>query len=99
MSSPDVFSEREKRQRRARTVVAPRCLDREQAAVYLGSSPDVIDRLIQTGALATVRLPVERDRRTNKGTPGTSRRVLLDIRDLDALVDRSKETNGNGGER
>lgn len=69
----------------------PRCLDREGAAAYLSTSPDTIDRLIHTGHLPIVRMPVVRNRVTGRGDAGVNRRVLLDVRDLDALVERSKE--------
>jgi hypothetical protein len=75
-------------------VIAPRCLDREQAAAYVGVSVDLIDRLIHTGALPVVRLPVQRSRNTGRGVQGVNRRILLDVRDLDALVEKSKETCG-----
>ena len=70
----------------------PRCLDREGAAGYLQISTDSLDRLVHAGELPTVRLPVERHRKTGKGTRGVNRRVLFDVKDLDALVERSKET-------
>ncbi len=71
--------------------ITPRLLDREQAAAYIGSSVDTVDRGIQSGAIPIVRLPVERHRRTGRGTPGVNRRILIDIRDLDALIEKSKE--------
>jgi excisionase family DNA binding protein len=71
--------------------IAPRCLTRDQAATYIGTSVDTIDRAIHSGALPMVRLPVERDRKTGKGNLGQGRRILIDVRDLDALIDRSKE--------
>jgi hypothetical protein len=71
--------------------LAPRLLDRDAAARYLSISVDTLDRLLQSGALHVVRLPVQRDRRTNLGVPGTSRRILLDRHELDALVDSCRE--------
>lgn len=68
----------------------PRLLDREAAAAYLSVSAATLDRLIQSGALAVIRLPVERGR-TGLGVPGRTRRILLDVRDLDALIERSRE--------
>ena len=83
---------RHARRQDARATIAPRCLDREQSAIYLGEvSVDVVDRLIHAGKLPVVRLPIERHRQTGKGVPGVSRRVLIDVRDLDALIERSKE--------
>jgi hypothetical protein len=73
--------------------IPPRCLDREQAAAYYGGvSVDVIDRLIHSGALPVVRLPVQRSRSSGRGVPGVNRRILIDVKDLDALIERSKET-------
>ena len=69
----------------------PRCLDREAAAAYLGISPDSLDRLRHAGELPIVALPAERHKATGRGIRGTSRRVLFDVKDLDALVERSKE--------
>jgi len=74
--------------------IAPRLLDREQAAAYLSSSVDTVDRAIHAGVLPVVRLPVERNRKTGRGTAGLNRRKLIDVRDLDALIERSKETAG-----
>jgi hypothetical protein len=70
--------------------IAPRCLDRAGAAAYLGCSPDTVDRLINTGALSVVRLPVARHRRGD-AVQGSNRRVLLDRVELDDLVARSRE--------
>jgi len=69
----------------------PRLVDRHGAAKYLGVGHTTVDRLIQSGALAVVRLPVERHARTNVGIPGRTRRLLIDVRDLDALIERSRE--------
>ena len=68
-----------------------RLVDKDVAGQYLGTSTDTIERLIQTGALPVVRLPVEH-RRSGRSRTGVSRRVLIDVRDLDALIERSKET-------
>ena len=67
---------------KADEVIAPRCLDRDQAASYLGSSVDVVDRAIQAGVLPVVRLPVQRARKSGHGVPGVSRRILIDVQDL-----------------
>jgi hypothetical protein len=69
----------------------PRLLDRDAAAAYLSISVDTLDRLLQSGALHVVRLPVQRDRKTGLGVRGTTRRILLDRHELDALVDRCRE--------
>jgi hypothetical protein len=73
-------------------LVAPRCVDKAAAAEYLGGvSVDQIERLIQAGHIPIVRLPAERHRRTGRGITGTCRRVLIDTRDLDRLIEKSKE--------
>jgi excisionase family DNA binding protein len=67
-----------------------RLFDKTQAAEYMTVSTDTIERLIYAGALPVVKLPVERGR-NNRGESGTSRRVLLDVNDLDRLIEQSKE--------
>jgi hypothetical protein len=69
----------------------PRLLDRDAAADYLSISVDTLDRLLQSGALHVVRLPVQRDRKTGLGVRGTTRRILLDRHELDSLVDQCRE--------
>jgi hypothetical protein len=69
----------------------PRLLDRDAAATYLSISVDTVDRLLQSGALHVVRLPVQRDRKTGLGVRGTTRRILLDRHELDSLIDRCRE--------
>jgi hypothetical protein len=69
----------------------PRLLDRDAAAAYLSISVDTVDRLVQSGALHVVRLPVQRDRKTGLGVRGTTRRILLDRHELDSLVDQCRE--------
>jgi hypothetical protein len=78
--------------RESAQAIAPRCLDRAGAAGYLAVSEDTIDRLIATGAIAVVRLPVARHRRTGAAVEGVNRRILIDRFELDALVERSRET-------
>jgi excisionase family DNA binding protein len=63
--------------------IVPRLLDVEAAAVYLSVSPWTIRDLVAAGELHRVRLPVGGQREV--------RRLLLDRRDLDRLVDRSRE--------
>lgn len=67
-----------------------RLLDKDGAARYLAASVDTVERLIQAGELPVVRLPVERTQ-TGGARVGVCRRVHLDVRDLDALIERSKE--------
>ncbi len=71
--------------------IEPRLFDRSGAARYLGVSAATVDRLLQAGLLQPVRLPVTRERRTGRGKAGRCRRILLDRRELDQLVDVSKE--------
>ena len=69
-----------------------RCLNREDAAYYAGVSPDTIDRLIGSGALRVVKYPVERAPNGHGRRNGALFRVLIDVRDLDLLIERSKQT-------
>lgn len=73
------------------TRLEPRCLSRAEAAGYLRISVRQVDRLIQAGQVSVVRLPVETNRVTGRGQEGVSRRILLDVRDLDRLIELSKE--------
>lgn len=83
-----------------------RLLDLRQAAAYLHVSYWVVRDMVQNGTLPAVRLPATRidtaPRRNGKPTRrqvlpagdarlGSMRRILLDVRDLDALIERSKE--------
>jgi len=65
----------------------PRLLDLEGAAAYLGLSPWTIRQLEWKGVLPRVRLP--------NGDGRDIRKVLFDVRDLDRLVDRSKDVACN----
>ena len=76
----------------AANAFVPRCLNRDQAALYLGVSADTVDRLINSGTVPIVRVPVARHRVTGKGIDGVNRRILIDRCDLDALIERSKES-------
>ena len=67
-----------------------RLRDKAGAAAYLNTSIDTIERLIQLGKLPIVRLPVERAQ-NGKGRAGICRRILLDVRGLDRIIDESKE--------
>lgn len=71
--------------------VEPRCVSRDGAAAYLNISTRQVDRLIQAGQLPVVRLPVERNRHTQRGETGVNRRILIDVTDLNRLIDASKE--------
>ena len=59
-----------------------RLLGREEAADYLSISVRLLDELIAGGYVPVVRLPVLSTR--GEGV----RRVLVDVRDLDAAVDQ-----------
>ena len=69
-----------------------RLLDRKGAAKYLNVSERSLDRLIETGQLPVVMLPVERSKTGGHGVVGTFGKRLIDTPDLDALIERSKET-------
>jgi hypothetical protein len=65
------------------SALAPRVLDVDGAAHYLGVSSWSIRDLYASGRLARVRLPLEGDREL--------RRLLFDRRDLDQLIEASKD--------
>ncbi len=64
----------------------PRVLDLRAGAKYLGISYWSLRDLVINGHVPAVRLPCPR---TTNGR--IMRRVLVDRRDLDALIDRSRE--------
>jgi len=68
----------------------PKLLNLELAALYLGLSPEVIRELINSGALAPVRVPRPDTNRMHRRGPvsDTLRRLLLDRAALDELVER-----------
>jgi len=70
-----------------------RCLDKKAAATYLGVSENQIVRFINAGFLPIVKFPGQ-NTETGVDPHGVCRRVLLDVRDLDELIERSKETRG-----
>jgi hypothetical protein len=61
----------------------PRLLGLRDSAAYLGLSAWAIRALLDSGTLCRVRIPLPGG--------GELRRLLLDVRDLDQLVDRSRE--------
>lgn len=70
-------------------LIAPRLLDVKAAAQYLGGlSVFTVRRLIADGVVPVVRLPALRRR------DETMRRILIDIRDLDRLIESSRERAG-----
>ena len=54
----------------------PRLLNVEEAATYLGRTPSAVEHLIQEKKIVPVRI---------------DRRVQIDLKDLDSLIDRSKD--------
>jgi len=69
--------------------VAPRLVDIEGAAKYLGISYWVARDYIASGKIQTVTLPGMKPREGER--PKRSlRRILIDIRDLDKFVDDAK---------
>jgi hypothetical protein len=63
-----------------------RLLDLHQAAAYLGISYWTARDLVNAGTIPTVRIPSVR---AGDGRP--IRRILVDIRDLDAFINGNKE--------
>jgi hypothetical protein len=57
------------------TTIKPRLLTVEQASTYLGRTEEALQHMIAGGKVPTVRL---------------DRRVFIDVRDLERLIDRSK---------
>jgi hypothetical protein len=88
--------------------LAPRLLDLKQAGAYLGVSPWTVRDWVLVGALPSVRLPVVRlncgkrdsgstryslaDPNDRRVRGKTVRKILLDVRDLDAFIDGNKGT-------
>jgi hypothetical protein len=68
---------------------APRVLNLRAGAKYLGISYWSLRDLVLAGHVPAVRLPCPRARDGRM-----MRRMLVDRRDLDALIERSRERNG-----
>jgi excisionase family DNA binding protein len=86
--------EGKKKKERAPRTPQPRRLGSVQAAAeYLDCSQDTVLRLINTGCISVVKLPVAR-------TDGANRRLLVDFVELDELIprwrERRTEPNGKG---
>jgi hypothetical protein len=82
---PDTAApEPRKRVRRARPAVAPRLLDEDQAADYIGASPSYVRALVACGRLTRVELPA------TDGRGGRARMSRFDVQDLDEFVRRLK---------
>ena len=77
------------RQRQPRPEPARRLVDLEAAGAYLSISRNSVRNLVFNGVLPAVRLPCPR-----AGDGREIRRLLIDRRDLDVLIDRSKESLG-----
>ena len=67
----------------------PRLLDVRAAGRYLGLSYWTVRDLIFAGTLSTVKFPCPR-----AGDGRVIRRVLIDRRDLDALIEEHREASG-----
>ena len=67
----------------------PRLLGLDDAARYLSVNPWLLRELIAAGAIRRVEISLPPDRRGRRAL-GVVRKVLLDVRDLDALVERAK---------
>lgn len=64
-------------------------VDRKEAARALGVSPWVLDRYIADGLLPVVKFP------STKHPDEMSRRVLIAVADLEALVKRFREAKAS----
>lgn len=73
--------------------IQPRLLSVEEAAEYLGLSYWSMKELIGAGDVPLIRVPRPRTLRQHKRAARSQvlRRTLVDVRDLDALVDRWRD--------
>lgn len=76
--------------------LAPRLLDLHGAAAYLGISYWACRDYVFAGLLPRVVMPCAQQRRKDgavirKAGDRSMRRILIDVRDLDNLIERSKE--------
>jgi hypothetical protein len=80
--------------------IQPRLLSLEEGASYLGLSFWSFRELVNAGDVPLIRVPRPQTMRQHKrGLKGLAkgrelRRALVDVRDLDALVDRWRENAG-----
>jgi len=95
---PDTLAEQGKDRPRTTDLTSavpgwPRLLDVHQAAAYLNVSFWTLREFLNAGSIPTVRLPRPHTARMRKRRPltDTVRRLLIDRRDLDALVEQWKE--------
>ena len=72
---------------------SPRLVDLHAAAAYLGLSFWTIRDYVQQGLIPTVELPALSPREGERRREGL-RRVLVDLRDLDAFIDSRKRRAG-----
>ena len=79
------------RQPTAETIIAPRLLDLERTAAYLGVSPWTVRDLEAAGVLPRVCVPLPGGRELRK--------LLFDRADLDGLIETWKERPGTLGSR
>jgi excisionase family DNA binding protein len=87
-SRPASAGRRRQSRNSAAAEITPRLLNLNQAAEYLGISYWSVRDLVQSGMLASVKLPAPRAR------DGRSiRRTLIDRQDLDQLIELWKEQN------
>jgi excisionase family DNA binding protein len=75
--------------------VQPRLLSIEEAAGYLGLSYWSVKELIAAGDVPLIRVPRPRTMRQHRraARSGVLRRTLVDVRDLDLLVERWRESS------
>jgi hypothetical protein len=71
---------------------ALRLLLLEEAAAYLRVSSWTVRDYVAAGLLSTVSLPALRAREGARQRP-TLRRLLFDVHDLDAFIDRAKDAS------
>jgi hypothetical protein len=71
---------------------APRLIDLRAGALYIGISRNSMRHLVEAGVVPVVTLPCARP--LNGKNLRTIRRILIDVRDLDTLIEQSKERLG-----
>jgi hypothetical protein len=81
-----------------RSSITPRLLSLEQGAAYLGLSFWSFRELVNAGDVPLIRVPRPRTMWQHKRAARSDvlRRSLVDVRDLDALVDRWREDAAEG---
>jgi hypothetical protein len=84
-----IASRKEEPSDRTRSIVAPRALNLQQAAHYLGVSYWTFRDYVLAGHIPVIDLPPLRPREGARARQSL-RRVLVDVRDLDRFIESRK---------